>query len=374
MTRIAHLTSVHVPDDIRIFHKECKTLALGGYDVVFVVPRDEPREEVVDGVRYHGLTRPRTRRDRMTKTLWQVYRSALEEHADIYHFHDPELMVVGFLLKMHGKKVVYDVHEDMPRQIMTRHWIPSRFRRPVSRGVEILERAGSIAWDGIITVTPTIARRFPEHKRAVVQNFPVPEELVTANPIPYEQRDPVVAYVGKLEGPRGAREMVRAMGELPEDCPARLMIAGTFEPQALEPELQSMKGWSRVDSRGWLKRAQIAELLGKARLGLVLLHPVENYLEAQPNKLFEYMAAGLPVVASDFPSWRALIDDAKCGVLVDPLDPTAIAGAIAWLLDNPAEAQAMGQRGQRAVQEKFTWKVEGDRLIDFYRSILTHRA
>lgn len=370
MTRVAHLTTVHVPDDIRIFHKQCKTLAASGYEVVLIVPKDEPRETVIDGVRYRGVPRPKSRRDRLISSIWKVYRSALDENADLYHFHDPELIPVGFLLKAKGKRVVYDVHEDIPRQIMTRHWIHPRLRSPVGRSVELLERAGSSIWDGIVAVTPTIARRFPREKRAIIQNFPIPEELDQGQGIPYHERGARVAYVGKLEGPRGAREMVRAMEELPANCEARLVIAGTFEPAGLETELQGMPGWSRVESRGWVTRRQVADLLGSSRLGLVLLHPVENYFEAQPNKLFEYMAAGLPVVASDFPAWRTLIEQEACGLLVDPLDPKAIADAIQWLLAHSSEAQEMGRRGQAAVHRQFTWHVEGEKLNDFYARLL----
>lgn len=371
MTTIAHLTSVHVPFDIRIFHKECKTLAAAGYDVVLIAPHeDPPASTTVDGVRLHPVPRPAGRRERVTRTVWQVYRAAIQEDADVYHFHDPELMPVGFLLKLQGKRVVYDVHEDMPRQILTRHWIPQRLRAPAARSVAAIEAVGSRVWDGVVAVTPTIARRFPEQTRVLVQNFPVPAELELPDATPYSQRAPLVVYAGRIEGVRGAQEMVRAMGALPDGTDAHLVLAGSFEPAELLQTLQRLPGWQRVTPLGWLTRPEIASLLGRARVGLVLLHPVENYLEAQPNKLFEYMAAGIPVVASDFPSWRPIVAGAGCGLLVDPLDPGAIARAIAWLLANPDEAAAMGERGREAVQHHFTWAAEGERLVRLYRSLL----
>lgn len=371
MTKIAHLTSVHVPLDIRIFHKECKTLARAGYEVVLIAPQDRPTGiEVLNGVRIVGILKPRNRRTRMTGTIWNVFRTALREQADIYHFHDPELIVVGLCLKLRGKRVVYDVHEDVPRQILTKHWIPARVRGVVSRSVGVVESLGALVWDGIAAATPTIARRFPEKKTALVQNFPVPEELIPATPSPYAGRQPVVAYVGKIEGIRGAREMVDAMAALPPSVEARLEMAGVFEPAALERDLRQLAGWTRVNSLGWLTRPDISALLGRARVGLVLLHPSGNYVEAQPNKLFEYMAAGIPVVASDFPRWRALVNEVSCGLLVDPLDPGAIARAIQWLLEHPDEAEGMGQRGQAAVRSRYSWDAEGERLLQLYRERL----
>jgi hypothetical protein len=107
------------------------------------------------------------------------------------------------------------------------------------------------------------------------------------------------------------------------------------------------------------------------RVGLVILHPNINYVQSQPVKLFEYMAAGLPVIASDFPLWREIIDGAKCGLLVDPFDVKGIAEAITWLLEHPHEAELMGKRGQEAVYQKFNWNTEADKLIACYNELIS---
>ena len=164
--------------------------------------------------------------------------------------------------------------------------------------------------------------------------------------------------------------MVRAMGHLPEALGVRLMLAGSFTPGELEEELNRLPAWMQVEYLGWLSRPSIAELLHNSRIGIVVLQPIPNYVESQPIKLYEYMSAGLPVIASDFPLWRRIVDEAECGLLVDPLDPKAIAGAIQWLLEHSEQAEAMGRRGQEAVREKYNWDAESKKLLAFYEDLL----
>lgn len=362
--KVAHLTSAHMPTDTRIFHKECKTLVEAGYEVVLIVQGERPT--VVDGVRLRPVPKPAGRRERFLRTTWHVYWAALDERADIYHFHDPELLPVGFLLKAAGKRVIYDVHEDVPRQIQTKAWIPATLRRLAGRAMEVAEGAGAFSFDGLVTATPAIARRFPDAKTITANNFPFKRELAPPDAVTYLDRGPLILYSGSLSDIRGAREMLDAMALVPAQLGARLAMAGLFSPPELEFECKRHPAWSKVEFHGWVSREGLRDLSARARLGLVLFHPVPNHVESQPNKLFEYMAAGLPVVASDFPLWHDLVGRSRCGLLVDPMDPMAIAQAITWLLNHPEEAMAMGRRGQDAVLSHFNWEAEAGKLLTFY--------
>lgn len=366
--KIVHLTSVHPSSDTRIFHKECKTLKAAGYEVVLVVPHEQ--DEMVDGVRIRAVSQPKNRIERMLCTVWQVYRAALVENAQLYHFHDPELIPIALLLKLHGRRVIYDVHEDSPRDILSDYWIPKYMRKPVSVVVELLEAFAARLFDGIIAATPVIAERFPKQKTVLVQNFPIAKELLAVSPLPYWQRPPVIAYIGNITVVRGIYEMVRAMRFLPKDLKAKLVLGGNFTPAELENKVKNIPGWERVEYLGWLSRGQVVDLLSKARLGLVLFHPEPNHIDAQPNKLFEYMSAGIPVVASDFPLWREIVEGTGCGLLVDPLNPRAIAEAVRWILEHPKEAEEMGRRGQRAIYERYNWDNEAPKLLKFYGELL----
>jgi glycosyltransferase involved in cell wall biosynthesis len=367
MKKICHLTSVHPPFDIRIFHKECKTLGQAGYRVVLIASHDEKEE--VDGVRILALPKAKSRLERMTKIQWKLYKEALKQDADIFHFHDLELLLLGLLLKLRRKKVIYDVHEDYSQALLAREWIPSWLRRVVAQMVVCGEWLAAKFFDGVVAATPHIAKRFPTIKTITVQNFPFLEQS-TKNPIiPYEQRGKIVAYVGVVSELRGAKEMVGAMALLPHCLNARLKIAGIFNPVGLKDEAMKLPGWNRVDFLGWLDHQDAMTMLREARMGLVLFHPAPNHTEAQPNKLFEYMSAGIPVIASDFPLWRQVVEEAQCGLLVDPLNPKAITEAIQWLLEHPTEAEEMGVRGQEAIHDHFNWDIEAGKLLILYGSV-----
>ncbi len=365
MFKVCILTSVHQTFDTRIFHKEAKVLAGAGYEVVLIVPHNQ--DEVVDGIQIRALLKPRGRRERMMRTIWQLYQVAIAENAKIYHFHDPELIPVGFLLKLRGKRVIYDAHEDVPRQILSKYWISRGLRGFVAKAAGLIEALAVRYLDGVVAATPVIAKRFPLGKRVLVQNFPLAGELVSPKRMPYAGRSPLFAYVGAVSEIRGINEMVQAVALIPDKLNARLILAGRFYPSQLESEIQSTHGWCRAEFLGWLSRVQLADLLGRVRAGLVVLHPTLNYLDSYPVKLFEYMSAGLPVVVSDFPLWRRIIEDAGCGILVDPLNPRLIAEAMRWLLEHPVEAEAMGRRGQQAIGERYKWDTEALKLLNFYK-------
>lgn len=368
--KICHLSTAHQAFDTRIFHKECKSLARAGYEVVFLVPHD--RQEKVEGVRVQPIPKPPNHLERMTRTVFHLFQSAWREDAAIYHFHDPEIIPAGILLALLGKRVIYDVHEDFPETFLVdeRDWIKPQIARLLSKYLAFMEWLGARWFFEIITVTPTIARRFPNSKTVLIQNFPISDELVSRS-TPYQGRSAIIAYLGGMTRLRGIREMVSAMESVPDVHKAHLHLAGRFEMASVQEEISRLPGWQRVTFWGMQDRRGVASLLGQARMGLVLLHPIKRYMVAQPIKLYEYMTAGIPVIVSDFPLWRKIVEGAGCGLVVDPLDPGAIARAITWLLEHPQEAEAMGKRGQMAVRQRYNWDAEAAKLLAMYQKILS---
>lgn len=372
MTTIIHFTTVHPRTDTRIRIKEAATLARElDADVCLYVQDglgDEHDEAASIRIVDTGM-RPGGRLARMTKGAWRMYRAVRRARPAIAHFHDPELIPVGLLLKLSGIKVIYDVHEDLPRQIQAKHWIKPVLRKAFGFGATAIEWVAGKSFDHLVLAAPVLSSRFPAGKSTVIFNYPRLGELTCEESIPYQDRKPWFGYVGGITETRGSVEMVRAMSYV--NAPdAKLVLGGPMQPEMHIDDLEQMPEWSRTQYLGILSRAGVADLLCSVRAGLVVLHPTESYLASYPVKMYEYMMAGLPIIASDFPLWRNILDGVDCAIFVDPQDPKAIAEAMHWLLSHPDEAEAMGQRGQRAVQERFNWSAEGEKLVDTYRQLL----
>ncbi len=365
LPKIVHMSSAHPPFDVRIFHRECVSLAQEGYPVALVVPHSQDEER--QGVRICGVPHAKGRLGRMLGTAWAVYKRALAENGDIYHFHDPELIPFGLLLRLQGKAVVYDVHEDLPTDILSKGWIPKPLRGLVAQGMRLLEGLAGAMLSGVVAVTQPIAARFPAHKTILLQNFPHPEEVARLQGLPYQTRPARALYAGSITVVRGLFEMLGAMEQLGPRL--RLTLIGQFAPPSLQSETAKHPGFALAEYLGYKNRTDTLSLLAESRIGLAVLHPIPSFLVSQPTKLYEYMMAGIPFVASDFPLWRQSIGNTECGLFVDPKNPKAIAAAMQWLLEHPAEAEAMGQRGRQLIVERLNWGSEFIKLKELYKRL-----
>jgi glycosyltransferase involved in cell wall biosynthesis len=335
---------------------------------VSLVVADGRGYEVRDGVEIVDAGCCAGRLHRMSVGAWRVYRSALALQGDLYQLHDPELLPMGLLLKRRGKQVVFDAHEDVPLQLLCKPYLVQPLRRIFASAYFWLQKVTAHRFDGIVAATPSIASRFRPYNSATtcICNYPLLAEFQA--PTPWDERVDTVCYLGDITAIRGAHEMVRAIGQV--RGATRLNLAGPASAPELFGQLQREPGWQRVNALGQVDRKGVCRLLAQSRAGLVTLHPTANYLDSLPIKMFEYMAAGIPVIASDFPAWRAIIDTFQCGLCVDPLDPDAIADAIDSLNANPLAAQGMGANGRAAVLSHFHWEREFRSLLALYAKIL----
>jgi glycosyltransferase involved in cell wall biosynthesis len=279
---------------------------------------------------------------------------------------------VGLFLRACGKRVIYDIHEDLPRTVTYKPYIPRRLRTVAAHTIEAFEDLAARGMSGLVAATPTIAERFEclNRQTAIVNNFPILDELAPDAGVRWESRDRAVTYIGNISEERGIRELVAAVDLLPSGVNVSLELAGRWPTASLHNELQASPQWRHVRWHGVLDRGGVRELLSRVRVGLVVLHPEPNFICSHPIKLFEYMAAGIPVIASDFPLWRRIIGGSECGLLVDPADPREIAAAIEYLLTHDAEAEAMGRRGRVAVEQRFNWDREKTKLLSLYTNVL----
>jgi glycosyltransferase involved in cell wall biosynthesis len=366
MRKIVHLTSAHPRNDTRIFIKQCRTLAAHGYDVTLVVA-DDQGDGVRDGVTIADVGRSPGRLKRILSTTRRVGDKAVALDADIYQLHDPELLPVGLRLKRLGKTVIFDSHEDVSRQLLGKPYLGPLSARIVSSAYAIVERYACSRFDGIITATPFIRDNFLKINPVTVNvnNFPMVGELDSG--APWENKQDEVCYVGGIGSIRGIRELVQA-GELLGSA-ARVNLVGTFSEPEVQAEMKASPGWRRVNAYGFLDRQGVRDVMKRSLAGVVTFHPLPNHLDSHPTKMFEYMSSGIPVIASNFPLWRDIIEGNQCGICVDPLDPKAIAAAIDYLVTHPQAAKAMGENGRRAVLEKYNWAVEANKLTDFYGAL-----
>ncbi|MDA1191102.1 MAG: glycosyltransferase family 4 protein, partial [Candidatus Poribacteria bacterium] len=337
--RVCHLTTTHSPTDSRIFWKECVSLANRGYEVHALFPDTEDRLE--NGVVIHGIDMPDSGRiGRRLIGGWRAAKRARAIKADVYHIHDPDLLPVAWWLKRRtNAAIIYDAHESFPDIVLAREWIPHWLRGTVSRVVRVFENVFAARTDAVITATPTIARRFQAFaEAAIVCNYPILREFAPDNHVPHRIDEKSVCYVGGISEERGICEMVAAAGIIG----IRLKLAGSFHSETTRRKVTALDGWQLVDELGYLDRSGVYRTCAESTAGLVVLHPTPNHIASLPIKMFEYMASGIPVIASDFPLWREIIDQFECGLCVNPYDERGIAETIRWMVDRPDRAARMG--------------------------------
>jgi len=373
--KVCILTTAHSPFDERIFHKEAKSLAEAGYEVVIVAPF--LRSEQKEGIKIQAVAPLSSRTDRIWR-LKALYRAALQEKADIYHFHDPDLVPVGLLLsRRHRKPVIYDVHEYYGDSLLTRYWIPKPMRKFVARTVDHLEKWSARSFAGIITVNSHMAELFrrknPEGE--ILHNYPLKRQFEF--PRPETIKPPAILYLGGITRERGLEVILRAMPLVREKHPEAVCeLVGPVDTADLGPEFSDLTPWLKrgnVRLRGKVPYEQVPEILAQSSIALVPLLPTLNYQKAIPVKLLEYMAAGLPVIGSRFGYIEEIVEKNQCGLLTEPGSPESLSHDICSLLDDPKKALSYGQNGWDAFHREYTWEKEQNKLLALYERILAKK-
>lgn len=359
--RVAHLTTVHSRDDTRVFRKMCRSLAAAGHDVTLHVA-DGRGDEVVDAVRIVDAGRPANRVARATRVAARMWRQALGLRPDILHFHDPELIPGGLVARLLGRRVVYDIHEYYRAHLRETAALPRAISEVLARLYGVAERCASRFLDACVVVSPHMERALALRRCVVVGNLVRVQEF-RPSPVPAAERPRQVCYVGVLSAARRTDLMVGAA----DAAATRLVLAGSWYPESLRGAVSGSPSWRAVDELGQIDRRRMQEVFDASRAGLLLLDLSGDEEHSSCNKLFEYMAAGLPVIATDLTFVRDVVERHGCGVLVGPTaDAGTVAEAIGWVLDHPDEADRMGRAGRKAVEENYSWEREQEKLLALY--------
>lgn len=378
MKKACILTSVHSPFDTRIFHKQGKSLVEAGYDVTLIAQHD--KDQVIDGIKIIALPKPTNRFERVSLTTWVVFAKALKMKANIYHFHDPELLPWGWLLhKLTGKPVIYDVHENYTDIIVFKEWMPYLLRKPAAWIFNRIERILAGRVSAIITATEPMKQRFSASQALCVSvcNFPTLEIAMRASEskeLGSKNDEYSIIYTGAIAKAKGFETILDALDLVVRQKPEAtcIILAEAGNLAWLDEEHNSLM--NRLIKEGNLKiigrvpHPEVFHYLNASGMGW---KPGPPYQEGISTKTLEYMACGKPVVSSDVSLIADIIRETKCGILVDPYEASAHASAILYLLEHPEEARKMGENGRKAVVEKYNWETESKKLLDLYAQVIS---
>lgn len=358
------LSSAHPWDDERVFSKITNSLSKK-YETALCAVADKEFFEV-DKIKIFGL--PKLPRSKRYKNYLKIIKIINEFKPDIIHFHDPDLLVLSLYFKFFlRKKVIYDVHEDYPLAFKDRRYFPEPFSTIFSIFFNLLEKTISKLLDGVVTVTEDIYLKFNCKNKEVIKNYPIYDSFLIEKDVAIDGTLNLV-YIGSVSQSRGITNLILAVKSLYE-LDIRLDIVGPAENHKYFEEIKKYED-ERIRIWGRVPKKDVPGILKGSHVGFVTLLPLSRYKTSLPLKLFEYMAAKVAVVASNFELWRKIIEEADCGVLVDPTDIQDIKNAILFFYNNRDQIIKKGLNGYKAFIEKYNWAKEEEKLFQFYERII----
>ncbi len=368
--KVCHITSAHGRYDVRIFHKECKSLVKKGYDVTLIV-NDDNGNEIVDGVNIVATNfKSKNRYERMVVSKKKIIEKALETEYDIYHLHDPDLLTIATKLKKRNKKVIFDSHEDYILTIKDKGWIP-RFIRPVVKlFYKLYESYVLKKIDGAIVCYHWTRDRYNKYLSNVemVLNFPIVEENIKLPKLAFDKR--AISFAGGISSQWCHKQIIMSLEKTDN---VRYELAGKLVGE-YQNELMELDGWRHVNYHGEIEYNKVFEdVYSNSSVGMVLLDYISqckgNIGNLSNTKFFEYMYMGLPIICTDFILWKEIIDEENCGIYVNPHDIDKISEAVNYLINNSEVAMKMGNNGQLAVIRKYNWQTQESKLLKLYSKI-----
>lgn len=366
MHKICHISSVHLCDDVRIFQKECSSLSKNGFDVYFVVSGESFKK---NGVSIIGIgNKPESRLKRIFIHSRRAVKIALDINADLYHLHDPELLLYALKIKKAGKKVVFDSHEIYRFLIRQKPYFTKCIRGIISLIYGFFEKYILNRIDAVI-VPCSIEGKNPfdniTTRCVYINNYPSLKEF---KKMPIKNIAGTVCYIGAITEERGIANMITAIYR----AHMKFLLAGKFSPSILEEEMQQKKEYENVTYFGFVDRKKAHQILRSSSIGISVIQNIGQYYIADnfPTKVYEYLGAGLPVVISETPFTKRENEKYEFGITVDPNDVESITTALVYLKNNPEEAQKMGQRGRMLIENIYNWEAEEKKLFDLYNVIL----
>ncbi|WP_203568871.1 glycosyltransferase family 4 protein [Aestuariimicrobium ganziense] len=364
--RVVHLSTVHHCRDNRIHNKECQALAKAGFDITLVVHAEHDEPDACPPL--VALPKSKGRLGRLLGGQRAAWRVLERLRPALLHVHDPELVPLAWLWRrLHGAKLIFDAHEDLVAQIETKSYLPAPVRPVAKLVAKVLVRWADQGFDGIVAATNDVAAGFRNPRTVVVHNYPWLSDFPLLEPAPGPGR---VVYAGDLTEERKLTFMIDVVERVRvQRDDAHLVLAGRPLGGA-QAALDRACSSCAVEHVGLLPPPEVPALVASASVGLIFLEPLPNYVRSLPTKLFEYMAAGVPFLASDFAFWRQEFEHWDAGRFADSSDVEACAQVLLEMLDDADARARMGANGRRAIEQGVNFEAEAPKLVALTRELL----
>ena len=364
MKKIAHITSVHKRYDPRICYKQSQSLS-NQYDTSLIV-MDGKGDEKINKLKIVDLGKPKNRILRIIQSPFKLYFFIRKNKFELIHIHDPELIFLGFFLKIINKRVIFDSHEDFPKQLLTKDWLVWPINYIFSTISNFLEKYLYHIFDYVIVADEDVSRKFKKYGIEVecIKNYP----MLTVNPLDWKDRNNEVSYLGALSFDRGTDVIVDSLELINQNI--NINLIGSFANNSIKEYVKASHNFKRVKLWGYQKIKDAYKITRKSKIGLIPLKNIPNYEFAEPTKLYEYMMLEIPVICTNIPLWSKIIKQNKCGIMVEN-NVEDISKAINFLMNNEKTAKQMGKNGRTAILKKLNWKVESKKLLKIYKKVLS---
>ncbi len=373
--KVFMMSSAHTYNDGRIMYREAASLQKNHeVELHICAPFDEKE---IQGVKVYGLPMWNSPKDRL-KTIWILIQRIIKSNASAFHFHDPELLILVPLIKLiKRKKVIYDVHESYPNSIMDKDWIPKFLRYIIKLSFIFVERVMLSCIDAVIYTTDPVGERYNKIRKlnsVRINNVPL-NDIFKNKPSFYNDRENAIIFLGVIVSQRGVLELIQAFNEFRKTYSEyKLKFVGRIFYTKFRNQVEFLIKKNNLNDKVYLldpiPYKDIANELSNCKIGVVTYLPLGNNMACLPNKMFEYMAAGLPIIASNFAGYRKVIEPETCGICVDPTNINEITEAMKLIAGNPNKAEEMSQNSRNAYLKKYNWQKEEQKLLDLYTEII----
>lgn len=374
MVKVCHITSVHNINDVRIYHKQILSLINAGYHVDYIVKEGELIDKP-PGVTCH-LLNPKPRLLTRVKNQFRILKISYKLESEIFQLHDPELIIIGFILKwIFKRKIIYDIHELYADSILHKSYLYPFIATILSKIYQIIEKFVLKYFDHIILAEMNYDKYYKNNKYTVIQNYALSKSLINKKSLfNSDESDLNIVYLGGVTKERGIFEILEFVNELKNDVNLIFHLIGPIIPNSLKLLIEdylmrnNIKNIVRIYD--WLPMTQSHKIMENCDVGLIFLHPIHNYTTSLATKMFEYMAKGLVVIMSDFPLWTEFNNTYKCGLTVDIFNIKQEKQRILEFFEQKNKIKSIREKNVETVKNNFLWEIEEKKLLRLYDHLI----